>query len=853
MVNFKVLKIMNTCIKSLIVACATIMCFACTRFEDEFDRNGVNGVDVTITAMREGFNPNTKTILESDGSVEWCPMDEISVFYGDGTNGGSKFTSQNTEQVAIAEFKGRLEGISAGGEDFTQGKYLYGVYPYLIDTKFTDGIVTMTLPSYQTATEGTFSNGLFPTIARAQGFNLAFYNICGGVKFTVSREDITSVTFKGNNDERIAGTAKITFDEYEKPAILDEEVESKNEITVYAPAGGTFEVGKEYYIVAYPATLNSGFTITFRTSDMKEGIYVRNNKVEIQRSIFGVLNQMDQNVSTWTDISSNGGEISGIYLGIMGFNQQLYSYPISLLNIGNKSIFDKFVNNLRTENGTLLYYSVNQAIASLKTSTYPSNLFNVSLVTFTDGLDQGSFMMETPYSTDEEYLDAINSSIMNDKVAGLPINAYSIGLRGNDVVDTDKFRLNLQKLASSEENATELTNISEVSEKLKDIAGKIIETSSIHTITLNMPGLANGTRVRFTFDNVTNANNSNLYIEGIFDLSSKSLTNIKYQGMTSSSGANVQGSTNGIFVKFVFNDVRTDTKEPLPDEYISEYIYINSTSTWQINSEFEKDEGASIETEYRSAVILLAIDCSSSLESEFSQIQHTVNDFIATLIQENGSDEDNNNDFYKYEAIDLGLPSGLKWATCNVGAELPEEYGNYYAWGETESKDIYNNSTSNWYGLDYISLLNQGVINNNGILRHPYDAATVNWGERWRIPTDEEWEELEKECNWVRHTINGVFGMKITGPNGNSIFLPGSGYIKNSVLKRQGPTAGYWSSVLYSTNTAQFYNFCEIAGMAKGWHGQIIFSNDYVYGFGETWISDKVDLSIGLNIRPVTK
>ena len=105
MVNLKELKIMNTSIKSLIVACTTIMCFACTDFEEDL---GVKGIDITITAVKEGYNPDTRTILESDGSVEWCPMDEISVFYGDGTNGGSRFTSQNTEQVAIAEFKGRL-------------------------------------------------------------------------------------------------------------------------------------------------------------------------------------------------------------------------------------------------------------------------------------------------------------------------------------------------------------------------------------------------------------------------------------------------------------------------------------------------------------------------------------------------------------------------------------------------------------------------------------------------------------------------------------------------------------------------------------------------------------------------
>lgn len=632
MVNKK-LKIMNTSIKYLIIACTTIICFACTNFEENLDIC-VKGVDVTITAVKEGYNPDTKTILESDGSVEWCPMDEISVFYGDGTNGGSRFTSQNTEQVAIAEFKGRLEGISAGGENFTQGKYLYGVYPYSIDTKFTDGIVTMSLPSYQTATEGTFSNGLFPTIARAQSFNLAFYNICGGVKFTVSREDITSVTFKGNNDERIAGTAKITFDEYEKPAVLDEEVESKNEITVYAPAGDTFEVGKEYYIVAYPATLNSGFTITFRTSGMKEGIYVSDNKVEIQRSVFGVLEQVDKNVNSWTDVVSNGGgENSGIYLGIMGFNQQLYSYPISELAESSKMGFDTFIDDLNTKNGTLLYYSVDKAITTMQSVPMPTDLSTVAIVTFTDGLDQGSIMMNDSYSDNTEYLNAVNHRIMNETVSGQHITAYSIGIRGQDVADVTMFQNNLKKLASKDEYATEVTSMAEVNEKFKEIAEKLSTSNYVQTITLKMPGLPNGTLVRFTFDNINSAEKSELYIEGTFNLTTRSLENVKYKGLESTSGTEIKGAVDGIFVSFTFEDVHTENNKLIDNQFTDEWTYVTSNNVWQINSEFDKTENSDIVTERSSAVIMLVLDCSSSLGSDFPKAQNNAKDFINTLYE----------------------------------------------------------------------------------------------------------------------------------------------------------------------------------------------------------------------------
>lgn len=630
---------MNTSTKRLVFACAALMSSACVKTEVELPTNAPEGIEITITAVKEGFEPDTKTIRQPDGSVEWCPMDEISVFYTETANGGSKFTSQNTEQTAIAEFKGRIEGIIAGGEDFTDGKYLYGVYPYSANTAFKDSVTTISLPSYQTAAEGTFANGLFPTIARAQGVNLAFYNICGGVKFTVSRDDITSVSFKGNNDERLAGAANVVFDESEKPAVTDEEVGSKNEITVYAPEGGTFVSGKEYFIVAYPAKLDSGFTMTFRTSDMKEGTYINNGTVEIRRSVFGVIDQADKNVSSWTNITSGGGgESSGIYLGIIGFNQQLYSYPISRLANENKAGFDSFIDDLNMKNGTLLYYSVDQAINTMQSVQLPADISTAAIVTFTDGLDQGSMMMNISYSDDSEYLNALNLRIKNETVSRQPITAYSIGIRGQDVTDVTKFRNNLTKLASSAENATEVTSMAEVNAKFKEIAEQLTRSNYVQTISLKMPGVSNGTLVRFTFDNVNSANNSTLYIEGTFNLAKRSLENVKYVGLTSTSGTEIKGVVDGIFVTFTFEGVHTDSNKLIDNKFTDEWTYISSNNTWQINSEFDKTENSDIVTEHSSAAIMLVLDCSSSLAGDFSKAQTNAKDFINTLYEAVGGD-----------------------------------------------------------------------------------------------------------------------------------------------------------------------------------------------------------------------
>ena len=204
------------------------------------------------------------------------------------------------------------------------------------------------------------------------------------------------------------------------------------------------------------------------------------------------------------------------------------------------------------------------------------------MVTFTDGLDQGSFMMNSNYSSNEEYLSAVNSKIKNTKVQGLPISAYSIGLKGTDVSDDAQFQANLINLASSPENAAEVTSMDEVNAKFQEIANQLYNENSVQTISLTIPGQANGTKIRFTFDNVSDASQSQLYIEGTFSLSDRSLKNITYGGMTSGSGEVVAGVQDGIFVTFTFNDIKATeaSYESVPTNNIKQWGYITNTSQW---------------------------------------------------------------------------------------------------------------------------------------------------------------------------------------------------------------------------------------------------------------------------------
>ncbi len=169
-----------------------------------------------------------------------------------------------------------------------------------------------------------------------------------------------------------------------------------------------------------------------------------------------------------------------------------------------------------------------------------------------------------------------------------------------------------------------------------------------------------------------------------------------------------------------------------------------------------------------------------------------------------------------HEYVDLGLPSGLLWATCNVGAEFPEDYGDYFAWGETTPKDICywsNYQYCNGYSTTLTKYCNNSSYGYNGFtddlttLLPEDDAATANWGSGWRMPTKAEFEEL---CNnttvtWTRQ--NGVNGRLFTASNGNSLFLPAAGHRYNSRLYDTASYGYYWSSSLYSDGPYNAWDF----------------------------------------------
>lgn len=159
--------------------------------------------------------------------------------------------------------------------------------------------------------------------------------------------------------------------------------------------------------------------------------------------------------------------------------------------------------------------------------------------------------------------------------------------------------------------------------------------------------------------------------------------------------------------------------------------------------------------------------------------------------------------------VDLGL--SVKWATCNVGASKPEDYGDYYAWGETTTKSDYSWETYKWCKGTYKTITKYctdsyyGTVDNRTTLTSLDDVATVKWGSKWRMPTKEEMEELNEDCTWTWTTQSGVNGMKVTGPNGNSIFLPAAGNRYGTDFYYRGSYGLFWSATLDGDDSGDAY------------------------------------------------
>ena len=279
---------------------------------------------------------NTRTSLSVDesgaGTIYWNPSDQIDVFFG---TKKAQYTSQNASEAIAATFK---TNATLTDSDVSSTN-IWGLYPSNSSSSCNGSSITTTLPSTQYGVPNTFDNNIFPAVAHSSSTNLQFYNVCGGIKFNLAYDDIKKITFRGNNNENLAGTVSISFVEGLPKATI---VNGVKEITLTPKTGTTFTKGADYYFILLPGTLSAGFTMIFTATDGTIGTLNYTDKsVTITRSIFGRKGNVDayasfrsyrqaNNVIYYT--SSNGQVVTPYRTGVFGTN------IISNEYVGNRGV-----------------------------------------------------------------------------------------------------------------------------------------------------------------------------------------------------------------------------------------------------------------------------------------------------------------------------------------------------------------------------------------------------------------------------------------------------------------------------------------------------------------------------------
>ncbi len=874
--------------KKSIIPLLAIAAVACTREAPEANPSLGQIKEITITASYG--DPETRTERAADGAVLWCPGDEVSLFFNKGEAGGSRFVSQNTEVAKRTVFKGLIESFTGASDSEADYSYFWGVYPYS-ESNYCDGNnITTTLPLNQYGVPNTFAKDLNISIARSRGLELAFYNVCSGLRFNLTRDDIKAVKIKGNNEEPLAGTFKVGFNDSGIP-IISELITEEKELVLRPKSGDTFEVGKDYYFVILPTNCDNGFTVSFETMDNKEGIWNRDKQYEFKRASFAYTTQIDTKITEWRDISGGGENPNqwndeenpggttenGIYIGIIGFNSELYECPMIRLCPESILELNTFIDNLSNEKSqTLLCWAVEKSMSKMTKRSFPKNLFNASLVSFTDGFDDGSAKMKRIEDgiiyTRDGYYDTLNVQLCNTVIQDIPLDAYSVGLEGKDAstqtsAGSQTFYDYLGRLITPSGKLFRADNMTVVNDAFQDIAESISNTINLMSLRIKTSEPYDQDRIRFTFDKyVTSAEASSLYIEGVFNTAEMSLTDVKYKGMTSLNttikAEETVGEQGEPMLLFVFDGISVSDNSVFDDSYYQRWIYMPKSCYWQAFSETYSGSGLGIRRDLQSAAVMLALDCSSSIGSDFTLLKTYVKSFISKLYEasidklavasitlernkiylrpnetytlaadvqpQSAADKtvvwtssdagivSVNNDGCltaistgtaiivaktrdggfesqcqvvvvqpaQPERIDMGLPSGLQWASLNVGADLATDFGSYYSWGETDTKSEYSWANYVWcnesgYSLTkYNSDSNNGFVDSRNTLDYWDDVASQILGKEWRTPTAMEIEELKKNCSVAKTEQGGINGFLITSIiNGNSFFIPSANVI----------------------------------------------------------------------------
>lgn len=722
---------MRTKVLFTLLALMSVTLISCDREEDAV-------LDIPVGEMTFyasfGDAQQTKTTIKNESEVWWSPNDAINVFYGNLTSG--KFTAMNAEEASTTCFTGSLSMATGTIETQNDPQSFWAVYPY-DDRNTCDGhSVTLTVPAKQKGEAESFATKTFPAIATSSGLDLSFYNVCGGLAFSVTRDDIRTVTLHGHSNEIIAGLIQVGFSDG-VPAIL-KEINGERSITLTAPSGQPFTPGIKFFITTLPTSFSQGCSLTFITTAGEVGVKEVGAEKQINRSRFLLMNDADAGV-VFEPGQSNPNNIQ----------------------FADAKIKERLVALFDTDNDGELSYSEAAAVTGI----------------------EGVFGADKDYTSFDEFQYFVGVSTIPDNMFKQWTNLASIILP--------------ESITKIGDNAFEqCEKLSELSlpNGLQSTGNLAFGYTGITHIIVPNTVTNLGYRAFYGCDKLQSAilPNSITYLNPSIFYNCKSLVSVEipssiiyiqasvFEGCTSLSSISIPKGVKSLGYN-AFKDCSglnsiTIHAKAVPNGGSNMFSNTNNCPIYVPIESIESYKAAEYWSNYSFRIQAIqpeAVNLGLSVDWASFNVGATVSkeygDYFAwgeTMPYY----EDQDPMIWKVDR------SGYDWAS--------------YSWYDGKEERLTKYNTMQDYGF-VDNLINLDIED---------DAAHYSFGGDWRLPSISEWEELIEQCIWTWTNQDDVNGYLVESNNGNSIFIPAAGYRSTTSLSSIGTFGGYWSHFLNDEN-----------------------------------------------------
>ncbi len=804
---------------------AVFAIFGCQKAEPEIltqaDKQKAAVFSATIEVMEDGNPVETKTSMDTDGNVLWKSGDQVSIFVGSTINEHYQVTDASDGKTAAALNRVESPGFVAGGEIDNNVAF----YPYAAAAEIAkDGasyiISGIVLPATQYYAEESFGSGAFPMTAvtsSTRDYNLKFKNVLGGLKLQLKgTAKITSINITGNNGEVLCGEAAVTVANGTAPALsLPDDCTDDNAdacaMTVTLDCGTGVQLNPTTatsFIIALPAmTMLSGFTAKVTDAEgasmeiMSSKIQTITRSSLLKMPAVNYVGTIPEPEFEYVDLGlPSGVKWAACNLGAdspEGYGDY-YAWGETEPYYTEGHSQDNPCSNWRTGSSSGYVWASYKWCGGSATSMTRYNHLSAN-----GTVDNKTSLGDYDY-TDDAARQALGGS---------------------------------WRMPTADEWQELIDNCTWTWTTQNGVNGRVVTGPNGNSIFLP----AAGTR--------TEGNLSDAGVWGNYWTSSLHAANSSYAEKVNFRSNAAQSTSRGS--RYYGRSIR-----PVTDEDITPVgsVGLNKASTTMTVGDTETltatvtPSGATNKAvAWRSSdTDVVTVDAngmvtalSTGTATVVAAAKNGGKSAVCTVTVNPASGGSNGHDY-----VDLGLPSGLKWATCNVGASSPEEYGDYFAWGETSTyyssldpltwqsgkSSGYNWASYKWCNGSDTSLLKYNHLSANGTVdnktelscfNYADDAARQIYGGKWRTPTDKEWQELIDNCTWTWTTQNGVKGRVVTGTNGKSIFLPAAGTRTGVNIANLGSYGNYWSSSLHMAipSYAEKVSFSsgEAQAVSRGW------------------------------------